>query len=93
MCESRWPWLKEMHAASGEVGGAEAKLVLTEKDVARLRAAGPEKMHRAMAILGPADPLVLRAAGEGGRLLSFTFTHLVLKCVSMLCRAFTLFIN
>ena len=55
---------REMHAASGEVGGAEAKLVLTEKDVARLRAAGAEKMHRALAILGPADPLVLCAELE-----------------------------
>mmetsp|Transcript_32076 Transcript_32076/g.51382 ORF Transcript_32076/g.51382 Transcript_32076/m.51382 type:complete len:90 (-) Transcript_32076:26-295(-) len=53
-----------MHAASGEVGGAEAKLVLTEKDVARLRGGGPEKWHRALAILAPADPLVLCAALE-----------------------------
>lgn len=53
-----------MHAASGDVGGAEAKLVLTEKDVARLRGSGPEKMHRALSILAPADPLVLCAELE-----------------------------
>ena len=52
---------REMHAASGEVGGAEARLVLTEKDVARMRAAGARKMHEAFAALAPADPFVLSA--------------------------------
>jgi hypothetical protein len=32
--------LQRYNAASGDVGGAEAKLVLTEKDVARLRGGG-----------------------------------------------------
>lgn len=41
--------------------GAEAKLVLTEKDVWRLRSAGPEAFFRALAVLAPADPLVLCA--------------------------------
>ena len=52
---------REMHAASGEVGGAEVRLVLTEKDVARMRAAGARKMHEAFAALAPADPFVLSA--------------------------------
>ena len=55
---------REMHLASGEVGGAEARLVLTEKDVGRLVAGGPERMHRALAVLARADPLVLCAELE-----------------------------
>ena len=37
---------REMHAASGEVGGAEVRLVLTEKDVARMRGRGRGKCTR-----------------------------------------------
>jgi hypothetical protein len=50
-----------MHRESGEVGGAEARMVLLEKDAARIRAGGAEAAARALAILAPADPLVLKA--------------------------------
>ena len=52
---------REMHRESGEVGGAEARMVLLEKDAARIRAGGAEAAARALAILAPADPLVLKA--------------------------------
>jgi len=41
------------------VGGAETKLVLTEKVVARLKMEGNRRLHQALAVLAPADPLVL----------------------------------
>ena len=41
--------------------GAEARMVLLEKDAARIRAGGAEAAARALAILAPADPLVLKA--------------------------------
>jgi hypothetical protein len=50
---------REMHAVSGNVGGAEARLVLTEKDVAKLRGLGARGMRGACAVLAACDPLVL----------------------------------
>jgi hypothetical protein len=52
---------REMHRASGDVGSAEARLVLTEKDVARIVASKPEKRFKALAALAQCDPLVLCA--------------------------------
>lgn len=52
---------REMHRTSGDVGSAEAKMVLTEKDVARVLTSAPEKRFRALAALAQCDPLVLCA--------------------------------
>ena len=52
---------REMHRTSGDVGSAEARMVLTEKDVARIVASEPEKRFRALAALAQCDPLVLCA--------------------------------
>ena len=52
---------REMHRTSGDVGSAEARMVLTEKDVARVIASEPEKRFKALAALAQCDPLVLCA--------------------------------
>ena len=52
---------REMHRTSGDVGSAEARMVLTEKDVARVIASEPEKRFKAVAALAQCDPLVLCA--------------------------------
>jgi hypothetical protein len=50
---------KEMHLRSGDVGSAEARLVLTEKDVGAIMASEAEKKYETLAVLSKCDPIVL----------------------------------
>ena len=54
---------RETHASSGEVGGAEARVVLSERDAWRLLTGGSrDRIRDGLNFLSAADPLVLRFA-------------------------------
>ena len=54
---------REMHRVSGDVGSAEARLVLSERDAWRLLTGGSrDRIRDGLNFLSAADPLVLRFA-------------------------------
>lgn len=54
---------RQTHASSGDVGGAEARVVLSERDAWRLLTGGSrDRIRDGLNFLSAADPLVLRFA-------------------------------